>query len=131
MGGRTRRWAATVAAMAAALALGACGEGPGGGGGGGGEGVETAPAKAPKMPDSPVTLNVLDVAGNLQLTKGAIEKYKEENPKAARRVTFTTATAPELPGQGQGPAERGPARHRPRADRHRRPRRRASRRGCG
>ena len=73
--------------------------GPGGGGGGGGEGVETAPAKAPKLPDSPVTLNVLDVAGNLQLTKGAIEKYKEENPKAARRVTFTTATAPELSGK--------------------------------
>ena len=99
MGGRTKIWAATVAAMAVALALGACGEGPGGGGGGGGEGVETAPSSPPKMPDSPVTLNVLDVAGNLQLTKAAIEKYKQENPKAARRITFTTATAPELAGK--------------------------------
>ncbi len=29
-----------------------------------------------------MTLNVLDVAGNLQLTKGAIEQYRKDNPKA-------------------------------------------------
>ena len=91
------------------------------GGGGGDEGVDTAPSSPPKMPDSPVTLNVLDVAGNLQLTKAAIEKYREENPKAARRVTFTTATAPELSGKVKAQQKAGPARHRPRADRHRRP----------
>jgi putative spermidine/putrescine transport system substrate-binding protein len=87
--------------MAGALAIGGgCADGPGGsGGGGGGEGVETAPSSPPKLPDQPVTLNVLDVAGNLQLTKAAIEKYQKENPKAAQRITFSTATAPELAGK--------------------------------
>ncbi|HYH88674.1 MAG TPA: extracellular solute-binding protein, partial [Solirubrobacteraceae bacterium] len=95
-----RRIVATIA-MAGALAIGGgCADGPGGsGGGGGGEGVETAPSSPPKLPDQPVTLNVLDVAGNLQLTKAAIEKYQKENPKAAQRITFSTATAPELAGK--------------------------------
>ena len=46
-----------------------------------------------------MTLNVLDVAGNLQLTKGAIEQYLKDNPKVVERVTYTTATAPELAGK--------------------------------
>ncbi len=101
MFGTARRRSFAAIAMAGALAIGGgCADGPGGsGGGGGGEGVETAPSSPPKLPDQPVTLNVLDVAGNLQLTKAAIEQYKQENPKAAQRITFTTATAPELAGK--------------------------------
>jgi putative spermidine/putrescine transport system substrate-binding protein len=68
-------------------------------GGGNEPGVEQAPSGVPKMPSDPVTLNVLDVAGNLQLTQQAIERYKEEHPDAVNRVTFTTATAPELAGK--------------------------------
>jgi len=98
MGGRITRWAATLAAMAGVLAMGACADGPDSGGGGG-ETVDKAPSSPPKLPDEPVTLNVLDVAGNLQLTKAAIEKYRDANPKAAQRITFTTATAPELSGK--------------------------------
>ena len=84
----------TRLALAAVLAatLGACG-------GGNEPGVEQAPSGVPKMPSDPVTLNVLDVAGNLQLTQQAIERYKEEHPDAVSRVTFTTATAPELAGK--------------------------------
>ena len=98
MGGRITRWAATLAAMAGVLAMGACADGPDSGGGGD-ETVDKAPSSPPKLPDEPVTLNVLDVAGNLQLTKTAIEKYRDANPKAAQRITFTTATAPELSGK--------------------------------
>jgi putative spermidine/putrescine transport system substrate-binding protein len=80
-----------VAAVVAA-ALSGCG-------GGAEEGISQAPSGVPKMPSEPVTLNVLDVAGNLQLTQQAIERYEEEHPDAVSRVTFTTATAPELAGK--------------------------------
>src|SRR5207248_38268 len=56
-------------------------------------------AQAPALPKSPVTLNVVDVAGNLALTQEAIESYRAKNPKLVSRVTFTKAPAPELPGK--------------------------------
>ncbi|MFP3711159.1 ABC transporter substrate-binding protein, partial [Paraburkholderia sp. SIMBA_009] len=43
---------------------------------------------------APVSLNVVDVAGNLQLTRGAIEAFKEKNPNLVSNVTFTNAPAP-------------------------------------
>jgi putative spermidine/putrescine transport system substrate-binding protein len=43
-----------------------------------------------------VDLTVIDVAGNLQLSKGIIEAFAEKNADAVRRVNYTTATAPEL-----------------------------------
>ena len=89
------RLAAALAVAALAAVLGACG----GGGGGGGEAVNTAPSKAPALPDKPVTLNILDVAGNLQLTQKAIDRYKSEHSDAVSRITYTTATAPELAGK--------------------------------
>ena len=91
MQGTHLRLAITFAALA--LALGACG------GGGGSEGVDTAPSEAPELPDKAVTLNILDVAGNLQLTQKAIDRYKSEHPELVSRVTYTTATAPELAGK--------------------------------
>jgi putative spermidine/putrescine transport system substrate-binding protein len=61
--------------------------------------VTPGSAQVPAMPSSPVTLNVIDVAGNLALTRPAIEKYQKEHPNAVSKVTFTTATAPELPAK--------------------------------
>jgi ABC-type uncharacterized transport system YnjBCD substrate-binding protein len=65
----------------------------------------TAPTTAPTAPpitvSAPVTLNVLDVAGNLQLTKQMIENFKTANPSLVKAVTYTTATAPELAGKLQ------------------------------
>jgi putative spermidine/putrescine transport system substrate-binding protein len=52
-----------------------------------------------KLPTSPVSLNVIDVAGNLQLTQAAIERFVRENPKLVSRVTFSRAPSPELPGK--------------------------------
>jgi len=61
----------------------------------------TLPAFAQNLPlpTSPVTLNFVDVAGNLALTQKAIETYRDNNPKLVAKVNFTKAPAPELPGK--------------------------------
>lgn len=51
------------------------------------------------LPSSPVSLNIVDVAGNLALTQKAIEAYRDKNPKLVSKVTFSKATSPELPGK--------------------------------
>src|SRR3954466_14901725 len=51
------------------------------------------------LPSSPVTLNFVDVAGNLALTQKAIETYRDKNPKLVAKINFTKAPAPELPGK--------------------------------
>lgn len=50
-------------------------------------------------PASPVTLNIVDVAGNLALTQPAIEAYQKARPNYVSKITFTKAPAPELPGK--------------------------------
>ena len=47
----------------------------------------------------PVTINVVDVAGNLALTQDAIQNYANKHPQAIAKVNFTKAPAPELPGK--------------------------------
>jgi putative spermidine/putrescine transport system substrate-binding protein len=56
-------------------------------------------ATAPALPSSPVALNIVDVAGNLQLTQKGFEAYAAANPKLVSHISFTQATAPELPGK--------------------------------
>jgi putative spermidine/putrescine transport system substrate-binding protein len=56
-------------------------------------------ADIPPFPTSPVTINVIDVAGQLALTQKAIEAYRRAHPKLVSRFTFTKAPAPELPGK--------------------------------
>jgi putative spermidine/putrescine transport system substrate-binding protein len=51
------------------------------------------------LPTSPVTITIVDVAGNLALTQDAIEKYRETHPKLVSKFNFTKAPAPELPGK--------------------------------
>ena len=53
----------------------------------------------PPLPTSPVTLNVVDIAGQLQLTQGAIDTFVKANPKLISKVNFSQAPAPELPGK--------------------------------
>ncbi|KAG8152960.1 ABC transporter substrate-binding protein [Burkholderia catarinensis] len=48
---------------------------------------------------APVSLNIVDVAGNLQLTQKAIEAFRDKNPNLVSNVTFTNAPAPQLPGK--------------------------------
>jgi putative spermidine/putrescine transport system substrate-binding protein len=58
-----------------------------------------APSTVPDKPSAPVELNILDVAGNLQLTQGMIEEFKTAHPEIVSKVNFTKATAPEMPGK--------------------------------
>jgi putative spermidine/putrescine transport system substrate-binding protein len=53
-------------------------------------------AQAPK---SPVTINVVDVAGNLALTQDAMQNFATKNPNLIAKINFTKAPAPELPGK--------------------------------
>jgi len=47
----------------------------------------------------PVTLNIVDVAGNLALTKPGFEAFKQANPNLVSNITYTNAPAPQLPGK--------------------------------
>jgi putative spermidine/putrescine transport system substrate-binding protein len=92
----TRR--TTVLATGALLAgvLGACGApaSPNSGGG-----TANATADAPDKPSKPVVLNVLDVAGNLQLTQGMIDDFVKQHPDVISKVTYSKAPAPDLVGK--------------------------------
>src|SRR5207247_8553434 len=47
----------------------------------------------------PVTINIVDVAGDLALTQDAIEAYQQKNSDKIDKINFTKAPAPELPGK--------------------------------
>jgi putative spermidine/putrescine transport system substrate-binding protein len=83
---------ALAAAVSAALLLTACSapgaDGPAGTGG-----------TVPDRPAEAVTLNVLDVAGNLQLTQGMIDDFVAKNPGVVSKVTYSKSPAPELVGK--------------------------------
>ena len=59
-------------------------------------GISGVAAQAPK---SPVTINVVDVAGNLALTQDAMQNFASKNPNLVAKINFTKAPAPELPGK--------------------------------
>ncbi len=53
----------------------------------------------PDLPKSPISFTVIDVAGQLQLTKAAIDDYAKQNSQYVSKIDFQTATAPELPAK--------------------------------
>ena len=53
----------------------------------------------PDKPGRAVTVNVLDVAGDLQLTQGMIDDFVTKNKDQIGKVTYSKATAPELVGK--------------------------------
>src|SRR5690349_4949301 len=53
----------------------------------------------PAMPKSPVTINIVDPAGNLALTQDAIEAYQKSHSNLVSKFIFTKAPAPEIPGK--------------------------------
>ncbi|MGH3438000.1 MAG: extracellular solute-binding protein [Sciscionella sp.] len=102
--GRNRRISVALVsgAAAVALAVSACGAPT--------NSAKTADAsQVPAKPSSPVTLNILDIAGNLQLTKGMIENFKKANPDIVKNVTYTTAPAPNMAGKLQAQQQGGNA----------------------
>jgi ABC-type uncharacterized transport system YnjBCD substrate-binding protein len=90
---RTRR----LLLLATGLALVAAACGAPSSGGGGSSNLE--PSSVPAKPKQPVTLNILDVAGNLQLTQGMIDNFVKANPDVVSKVTYTKGTAPQMPGK--------------------------------
>jgi putative spermidine/putrescine transport system substrate-binding protein len=56
-------------------------------------------AAVPPLPASPVAINVIDVAGQLQLTQAAMDGFAKANPKLVSKITYSQAPAPELPGK--------------------------------
>jgi putative spermidine/putrescine transport system substrate-binding protein len=74
---------------------------------GGGSDLAEAPDKLPGLPDKAVTLNVVDVAGNLALTQGMIERYRKAHPNLVRRITYTKAPSPELAGKVKAQQDAG------------------------
>jgi len=61
----------------------------------------------PETPSEPVKLNILDIAGNLQLTKGMIENFAQAHPEIVSDVTYTSATAPDMAGKLQAEQQGG------------------------
>ncbi len=62
-------------------------------------GGAAAPAGLPAFAGRPVDIQIIDVAGNQQLTKPMIDNYQKANPDKVRRIDWIKATAPELAGK--------------------------------
>ncbi|MDX3806239.1 extracellular solute-binding protein [Bosea thiooxidans] len=61
--------------------------------------AQAQPKPALPKPKAPLTISVIDVAGDLQISQPAIEKFQKEHPDLIGRFIFTKATAPELAGK--------------------------------
>jgi len=59
------------------------------------------------MPSEPVTLNIVDVAGNLQLTQQIFDNYAAANKDKVARITYTKVTSPELAGKVKAQQDAG------------------------
>ncbi len=46
-----------------------------------------------------VSMNIIDAAGNLALTREGFENFRKANPTRISRITYTSSTAPEIPGK--------------------------------
>ncbi|MEV8567472.1 extracellular solute-binding protein [Streptomyces sp. NPDC051322] len=66
---------------------------------GGSNSKDESPQQVPAKPSKPVTLNILDVAGNLQLTQGMIDAFVKQHPDIISKVTYSKAPAPDLAGK--------------------------------
>jgi putative spermidine/putrescine transport system substrate-binding protein len=62
-------------------------------------GSNNSSGDAPDTPSKPVTLNILDVAGDLQLTQAMIDDFVKNNPNVISKVNYSKSTAPEMPGK--------------------------------
>ena len=66
------------------------------------KGNTAAPEPASSIPTKPasaVTLNVLDVAGNLQLTQGMLDNFVKAHPDIVSKISTSTGKAPDLAGK--------------------------------
>jgi putative spermidine/putrescine transport system substrate-binding protein len=92
-----------IAALAAVTLVTACGAPDSGSSATG----TVSPGSIPDKPSKPVTLDILDVAGNLQLTQKAIDEFVEKNPDIVAKVSYEKATAPEMAGKVKAQQDAG------------------------
>ncbi|NUP45963.1 MAG: extracellular solute-binding protein [Catenulispora sp.] len=98
---RRRLLGSLAAGVTAAPLLAACGA-PGS------SPAKSAPSSlAATAPSKPVTLNILDVAGNLQLTQPILDAFKAQHPEIVSSITTSTGTAPELAPKVQAQQQAG------------------------
>jgi putative spermidine/putrescine transport system substrate-binding protein len=64
-----------------------------------GSSAQDTDGPVPDRPGKAVTLNILDVAGNLQLTQGMIDDFVSKNSGVVSKVTYSKSPAPELVGK--------------------------------
>jgi putative spermidine/putrescine transport system substrate-binding protein len=62
-------------------------------------GDASAAGGVPDKPSKPVVLNILDVAGNLQLTQSMIDEFASKNPQVISKVNYSKAPSPDLVGK--------------------------------
>ncbi|MGO4691304.1 extracellular solute-binding protein [Glaciibacter sp. 2TAF33] len=60
--------------------------------------VATNASDVPAKPSAPVTLNILDVAGNQKLTGPMVDAFVQKHPDIISAVTWESAGAPDLVG---------------------------------
>ena len=58
----------------------------------------TDPQEVPETPSEPVTLNILDVAGNQRLTEPMVDDFVENNPDVIESVSWESGGAPDVTG---------------------------------
>ena len=84
---RRRRSATTAVGLIAVAACGAPSKG----------GTKTIkPGDVPDKPKHPVTLNILDIAGNLQLTQGMMNDFVKQHPDIVAKINTSKAPAPQM-----------------------------------
>ncbi|MET4590606.1 extracellular solute-binding protein [Arthrobacter sp. 754] len=66
-----------------------------------------APVGDVTLPTEPLTINVVDVAGNLQLSQKIFDNYQKEHPELVKEFTFQKVNAPELVGKLQAQQKAG------------------------
>src|SRR5215212_1667786 len=94
---------ALIAAMTAvaAVALAACGEPDTKTEGRNAGNAAADLSEPPALPSKPITLNVIDGGGDLQLSQPAIDTFVKDNPRLVGKVTYSKSTGPELAGKIQ------------------------------
>lgn len=102
----SKKWTTgVVLAAAVALAISGCSAPDSGSEGGGAS--PAAGGSVPDKPSQPVTLNILDVAGNQKLTKPMVDEFVKNHPEIISSVTWESAGAPDLVGTIKPQVESG------------------------
>jgi putative spermidine/putrescine transport system substrate-binding protein len=64
-------------------------------------------ALRPGVAQGPITISVIDVAGDLSSVRDIIENYKKANPQKVKDATYQRAPAPELPAKVKAQQDAG------------------------